>query len=232
MDDFDEWSFGVEHLNVMLSVCWRDWNVERKYDDGIGRWRHTSICDWSNCGLQFECLYSPTHLYCDIPNDLLCKRKCDFRGRSWRESPVLRPIVRAKGSLMPSKITGQDSVAAAFADLPKKVQNAITRKGMTEAGRIIRDKARELCPVDTGALRASIKARKPAGSKRGEIRREVAATAPHAHVVELGHKSAHNDVKPHPFMRPALLATENAVRDAIAQSVTESVIEISRKQGT
>ena len=129
------------------------------------------------------------------------------------------------------QILGADKVAAAFAQMPKNVQNAIARKGLTEAARVVRDKARDICPVATGTLRASIKARRPAGAKRGEIRREVAAMAPYAHVVELGHKSAHNHVEPHPFMKPALQQSQGAVWDAIAQSVSESVTNESRKQG-
>lgn len=121
-------------------------------------------------------------------------------------------------------IFGAKEIEAKFRALPAKIQNKLVRGGMTQAGRIVREEARERVPVDTGELRASIKARRPKGAKRGEIRREVAATAPHAHIIEQGRKGA----EAQPFLAPALEAKQGEVVQAISDSVREGVKEAGK----
>jgi HK97 gp10 family phage protein len=121
-------------------------------------------------------------------------------------------------------VFGTKAIESAFKALPARVQNQLVRKGMTEAGRIVRDAARELAPVDTGELKKSIKARRPKGAKRGEIRREVRADAPYAHIIEKGRKGA----KAEPFLAPALEAKQSEVLQAIADSVRDGVREAGK----
>lgn len=120
-------------------------------------------------------------------------------------------------------VIGADQVKKMFEALPKKIQNKLIRKGMTAAGRIVRDKARELAPVDTGALRDSIKARKPKGTKRGAIRRQVAATVPYAAAIEFGKGKGRKGRRK--FLNPALVQSKDAILQAISDAVAEGVKE-------
>ncbi len=67
----------------------------------------------------------------------------------------------------------------------------------------VKDRAKQLCPKKTGRLCRSIRVRK---TRDGF---EVRANAPHAHLVEFGHRIKKENgeydghVPPHPFLRPA-----------------------------
>lgn len=121
-------------------------------------------------------------------------------------------------------ISGVRQVSEAFKELPRKIQNKIYRKGLTQAARIVREKARELVPVDSGELRASIKARNKKSSRRGMMRREVRAMAAYAAATEFGRKTGSGSItKKQPFLKPALLISQAAIKQAIADAVADGL---------
>lgn len=63
-------------------------------------------------------------------------------------------------------LLGAAELQQQFKLLPLKVQKKILRQGMRKSGKLVRDEARRLVPVDTGALKQSLKVRAAPG-KRG-----------------------------------------------------------------
>lgn len=136
------------------------------------------------------------------------------------------------------KITGLKELQAKLAELPSRVSKKIAREGLTKGARIVRDRAKELVPVDDGDLRKSIKVRGLMRAKQmgflkatkgidqgvPPVGKEVAATAPHAHLIEKGRKGA----AAQPFLSAALEQTRDAVVAAIADSVSASLKEIGK----
>ncbi len=127
-----------------------------------------------------------------------------------------------------AKITGADAVKAAFFALPTKLKNKIVRKGMTATGRIVRSQAIADAPVGdpktdphSGAFKASIVARRPKKARRGQARREIAATVKHAHFVELGTVK----MTAQHMLRGALEKQQTAVIAALSDSVREGIKE-------
>ncbi len=128
-------------------------------------------------------------------------------------------------------VSGTKEVEAAFNGLAEKIQNKLIRKGMVAAGRIVQHRAKELVPVVTGALKRSIIARKPPGTKRGELRRQVKAgndQVPYARLIERGNEiyAAQRGVsvrKSTPFLKPALEQKTSEIIQAISDSVVEGM---------
>lgn len=101
--------------------------------------------------------------------------------------------------------------------LERKLGAKIARKTLRAAGRPILNDARRRVAVDTGELKASLKIRTTV--KKYSAQGRVQATAPHAHLVELGtkphyfkgkkkgsskkKKRIHPGTSPQPFLRPA-----------------------------
>src|SRR5580765_3798102 len=94
-------------------------------------------------------------------------------------------------------------------ELAQKVELKALRKVANE----IRKEAQRLAPAKSGKLRESIKVKKLSRSKY--IRYAIYSRAPHAHLIEYGHKLTTRKegrgqgrfikfVAAHPFLRPAL----------------------------
>jgi len=65
-------------------------------------------------------------------------------------------------------LLGAPELQAQFKLLPLKVQKKLLRQGMRKSGKLVRDEARRLVPVDSGALKKSLKVRAAPG-KRGSF---------------------------------------------------------------
>jgi HK97 gp10 family phage protein len=90
-------------------------------------------------------------------------------------------------------------------------------RGVATAAGMIADLASQLAPVDTGALRASIRVEGTEGSRR----RRVVAGAPHARFVEYG--TVTNPAQP--FMTPAAEAID------VRREVRNEVQALIRRRG-
>lgn len=141
------------------------------------------------------------------------------------------------------KITGTKEVEAVFKALPKVIQNRIIREGIVQAARLVRDSARFIVPVATGALKRSIKVRTPRRKRRGQIRRKVAAgtdekTKAYARLIERGNEMytganaktvkqmAQKTRVAQPYLEPALHGNEEEIHRLIAQSVEEGIKDV------
>lgn len=97
---------------------------------------------------------------------------------------------------------------------------------LLEGARIIANRMREKAPVGpTGSLRASIVARQLKRLGKGPAPAVAAVDrkiAPHAHLVEYGHKTPEGGRVPaHPFFRPAVDETEGAAARHVMQKLDE-----------
>lgn len=57
------------------------------------------------------------------------------------------------------RLLGAPELQAQLKALPLKVQKKLLRQGMRKAGKLVRDEAQRLVPVDTGELKQSLKVR-------------------------------------------------------------------------
>lgn len=57
-------------------------------------------------------------------------------------------------------VLGDKALQAKLSALPARAQRSLTGKALTAGARLVRDEARRLAPVDTGALKKSIKTKK------------------------------------------------------------------------
>ena len=106
-------------------------------------------------------------------------------------------------------IDGLDEAQGLLGAVQDKIKDGI-RKGLAEAGEIVVKDAKAECPVDTGELQGSIK-------KRVEDNTCTAfASAAHGMYVEFGTRYQ----RAQPFMVPALIDNEDAIRQIIADAVT------------
>ncbi len=116
--------------------------------------------------------------------------------------------------------------------LPEQVQRNIARKAMRNGLKIIKDKAKELAPVDTGKLRKAIKTRvslKSDGTMTGRvfIKTRGKGSAPYAHLVEWG-----VDMKgqsPYRFMTRAFEMTQNDFFEAYRAILIREMLKIHQK---
>lgn len=122
-------------------------------------------------------------------------------------------------------IHGSKEMEDLFKKLPEKFQRKILRRALMLGALQVRERARQLVPVDSGDLKRSIKARKPKGTKRGEIRREVGATEYYAHFVESGTKK----IKAQPFLKPALDETTPKIVDRIGDAMVDFLKSLDKK---
>ena len=116
------------------------------------------------------------------------------------------------------------ALAAVLEALPGTLDRLATEEGLLEAAEVIRDEAKANAPEGkTGNLRRSIRARR--GTRRYKPSVLVMATAPHAHLVELGTvKSAAR-----PFMEPAAINTKSAQLRAFAKGVRKNFNKVERE---
>ena len=116
-------------------------------------------------------------------------------------------------------------IVKAIETLPYLVQRYVIGQGIADAARVVRDQAKINVPIRTGALYKSIHVRiiasriyDPASKKiirvQGSSAQVVAGRqkgARHGHLVELGTVKS----RPHPFLRPALMSTQEAQMAAL-----------------
>ena len=119
--------------------------------------------------------------------------------------------------------------------LPVIAQRKVVRRAMRDAARPVLAEAQRLCPVDSGAMRASLKIR-AAGAKAGMgvvvqtgSREELGIPADqpfyYPFAVEYGHRNA----AAHPFMRPAMDNMRPTAMAIVARVVRERLpIEAAR----
>lgn len=144
-------------------------------------------------------------------------------------------------------IRGGRELAQALSSLAPKLEKNIMRAALRAGAAVIREEAREQVPVDSGALRRSLKV--TTNTKRGRITAKLKVggrLAPHAYLVEFGtrpHKIKpkqqdalsfggvvareidHPGSRPKPFMRPALDAKSSAAIAAVAAKVRERLTQ-------
>lgn len=128
-------------------------------------------------------------------------------------------------------IFGDKALSAKLAAMPLKVQKKITRQALRQGGKRVRDEARRLAPVDTGALKKSIKVRAAKNLRRGSFgisvqtgTRAELGISPEAKfyypaVLEFGGRGH----EAQPFLRPAMDATRAEVLSLIKNSIREAL---------
>ena len=123
----------------------------------------------------------------------------------------------------------QDKLEKLLKKLPIELQKNVVRRATRAAMAPVRKTIKSLINVNDGVLMKSIRIRQKRYPRSGVIYTMVTANAPHAHLVEFGHKliagrtvlDSGNDriyrvkgrkgkllgfVPPHPFMRPGMEA--------------------------
>lgn len=137
------------------------------------------------------------------------------------------------GSSVTIKLDDGELVRA-LKDLDRRTSRTFLRQASREVWNEIRDRARELAPVDTGDLRRSIRTRQR--SRRDVIETRVIAggrEAPHGHLVEFGtapHRqprrgTTHPGAEPHPFLRPAYYQKERETREKLRNALRTRVLQ-------
>lgn len=131
-------------------------------------------------------------------------------------------------------LLGDKELQTKFRLLPIKVQRKLLRQGMRKAGKLVRDEARRLVPVDTGALKKSLKVRaaiRKRGSfgarimtgERAELGIDPGASGYYPAVVEFGSKTQ----PAQPYLRAAADAKRDEVfsimRGAVRDGIREAV---------
>ncbi|QOY96332.1 HK97 gp10 family phage protein [Massilia sp. UMI-21] len=140
-------------------------------------------------------------------------------------------------------IAGGRALDALLQTLPVKVEKNILRAAMRAGAAVFREQAKANVPVDSGALRRSLKV--SVNTKRGKVTAKLKAggrLAPHAHLVEFGTKPHkikpkkqqalafgghvarevdHPGARPQPFMRPAFDGRSTAAIAAVGAKIRE-----------
>lgn len=113
------------------------------------------------------------------------------------------------------------------------VVSPAVRASVEAAAQLIVQEAQAICPVDTGALRDSISAEDPVDTDTTSVAK-ITAGAPYAGYVEYGtgirgsespgagpypYSPTWKGMAAHPFMRPALDTTRDAVRELFASQI-------------
>lgn len=127
-------------------------------------------------------------------------------------------------------LKGAKELDLKLSNLPLKVSKKIAMTALRSGGKIIRDRARMLCPVLTGTLQKSIKVRVPRRKKRNEatiligidsvpMGGRMGGKAFYGAFVEFGtSKMAAN-----PYMRPAFDGTKNEVIETISNDLAAGI---------
>lgn len=140
-------------------------------------------------------------------------------------------------------ILGGRQLAEFLQQLPVKVEKNIMRAALRAGAAVIREEAKAQVPIDSGALRRSLKV--STNTKNGRITAKLKVggkLAPHAHLVEFGTKPHkikpkrqqalsfggtvarevdHPGARPRPFMRPAFDSHSSEAVAAVAAKVRE-----------
>ena len=127
----------------------------------------------------------------------------------------------AKQRQLRVSIEGADEVAKLLEDL-SEAAGSILEQAAEAGGKIALDDARRRCPVDTGALKASLHLAK-SKTRKPEIKREVKISPGkkeyYGTFVELGTAN----INPQPFMRPAIDENQDRIAKAINQKVLSAL---------
>lgn len=121
------------------------------------------------------------------------------------------------------KVTGVEDLISTFNKFGEAVKQKVRDQAQVKTSQEIVRTAKRLCPVDTGALRRSIRDR---WSMKGKNRvRQVIAAAPYAVFVEYGRRK-YQRMDAQPFLRPALYGAVVTYRlhlkDAIQAAMREA----------
>ncbi len=144
-------------------------------------------------------------------------------------------------------VPGLDGVLKKLAGLPYSIRAKVEKGALKEAlepvrimaQAILHDKTKE----KTGNLAASLKTR--TRDRDGKIAGEVVAAAPHAHLVEYGHKivtggklgmnergkDTGKTVPPHPFLRPAAEEMADLVIERVATAIEAEIAKLEERGG-
>lgn len=141
------------------------------------------------------------------------------------------------------KIEGLADLHKVLQTLPEELEKKVLRNALRAGASVMKKAAQDQVPVESGALRKSIKVKTSARKGRYRLKANIVAGdkgAYYAHMVEFGtaehmikpaKKKAlsfggkpvegvkHPGADPHPFMRPALDAATEASVEAFAASV-------------
>lgn len=129
-------------------------------------------------------------------------------------------------------MTGFKEVEKKLKKLPPNLQRNISRMAMRNGLKIIRDKARDLAPVDTGKLRKAIKTKvslRSNGDMLGSvfIKTRGKGAAPHAHLVEWG-VDMHGQT-PYRFMTRTFEMTKDDFFEEYRQIMIRELLKIHQK---
>lgn len=112
---------------------------------------------------------------------------------------------------------------------PRVSGNVLARSLHREAARI-RDAARQLAPVKTGALRKGIRASRRVQRRYGQVTATVKTHAPHSHLVEYGTAPRYQEdgrytghINARPFMRPAWESTRRGAVERIMAELRRQI---------
>lgn len=128
------------------------------------------------------------------------------------------------------KVDGLRELESALKQLPHDVRKKVTRRAMKEAMEPMFQAAVQNVPVgDTGNLANSVKLR--TSTRRGRIwRAEVNANAPHANLVEFGHRivtpggrDTGEYASPNPFIRNAYDETNEQVLERLKNAMQKAI---------
>lgn len=131
-----------------------------------------------------------------------------------------------------AKLIGDKRLARKMELLAVGIQRKIVRKALRRAARPVRDRARSLAPVRTGALRKSIKVRAAKLRGRGRIgilvktgtREELGIEASNRWYYPAVVESLHQ-----PYLRPALDGSRGQVKSILVQEMRREIIAEARK---
>ena len=136
---------------------------------------------------------------------------------------------------MSFEMEGMEELLRAMAALPGLVAERVYGDGMQAASKVVRDEAKRLVPVRTGALRDSIRARRRVGyvetftgRKRvpGGAAQVFAGGSGARHAVLVEYGTVHDPAKP--FLEPALLSDRNRQLTAAAAAMSKAFTKIGR----
>lgn len=141
-------------------------------------------------------------------------------------------------------IKGLAELHKALQRLPEELEKKVLRNALGAGARVMKSAAQDRVPVDSGALRKSIRVATSARKGRWRLKANIVAgnkEAFYAHMVEFGsakhmirvgkakkalffggvmrEQVEHPGADPHPFMRPALDASSEAAVQAFAEHV-------------
>lgn len=134
-----------------------------------------------------------------------------------------------KSRLKPITMTGNEDLKIAMKQLMGSMEPKEVKKVLLEGARIIRDDAKKRVRKKTGTLRKAIRAKAFRNSHKttpGAFAAVDRKKAPHGHLVEFGTVNA----PPHPYMRPAAVATKGQVTTVVKKGLADGIDAIVRRQ--